>query len=97
MHLGRHARLYFPLRTVSVPPSVRNLVQVRTRNTTDSVFPSQHTWVDGWTRVQHWYVMHVSTLPNYQGKGYGKKLMQFINKLADADRVPIFIEVRSWP
>ena len=33
-----------------------------------------------------------ATSPHHQGKGYGKKLLQFMGKLADADKVETYLE-----
>lgn len=38
------------------------------------------------------YLLCLSTVPLHQQKGYGTIMLQFINKLADADHVPVYLE-----
>lgn len=40
----------------------------------------------------HWYTMIVGVDPEFQGQGYGRKLLQPVLDRAKADRVPVYLE-----
>ncbi len=40
----------------------------------------------------HWFICMVGVAPEYQGRGYGKQLLAFICRLADADNVDVYLE-----
>jgi ribosomal protein S18 acetylase RimI-like enzyme len=41
---------------------------------------------------QHWYVAIVATDPDFQGKGYGKQMMDILSRAADECGVPCYLE-----
>ena len=46
-------------------------------------------------KVKHLYVFMVAVSPYEQGKGYGKRMMQFLNESADYLGVPSYLETAS--
>jgi ribosomal protein S18 acetylase RimI-like enzyme len=41
---------------------------------------------------RHWYIYCMGTDPVSQGKGYGKRMMQWMSAVADNSRVPCYLE-----
>ncbi|EXJ78464.1 hypothetical protein A1O1_08864 [Capronia coronata CBS 617.96] len=41
---------------------------------------------------QSWYLNYIGTKPEARGKGYGRKLIESVTKMADADGVPCYLE-----
>ena len=43
----------------------------------------------------HWYCQTIAALPEVQGQGFGRALMQHTFALADAERVPCYLETTT--
>lgn len=62
------------------------LMEGRRMKALDKAFKKGHI------KTPHWYLQMVGVAPTLQGKGFGKRMLSFLNTLADADCAPIYME-----